>query len=75
MRKISVVLLVVALLLIGLGFYRGWIALSNPGTGDGSHKVNVNLTLDRDKVQDDAQAVQEKASELIGQEPQPPEHP
>ena len=67
MKKLFVVLTVFALLVIGLGFYRGWFGLSSPSSDVGSNKVNINLTLDPDQVKADAETVKEKAAELTGQ--------
>jgi hypothetical protein len=66
MKKLFAVLIVVAILVIGVGFYRGWFALSSPDSDKGSNKVNVNLTMDRDKMNADAKTVKAKAAELTG---------
>ena len=50
--------------MIGVGFYRGWFALSKSDDDAGKNKVNVNLTVDGDKMQEDAEAVKKKAAEL-----------
>jgi hypothetical protein len=63
MKRMFVVLFVVAALVIGAGFYRGWFALSSPADNQ-SNKVNVNLTVDGEKVQEDADAVKQKTAEL-----------
>ncbi|HZL88880.1 MAG TPA: hypothetical protein VFB96_10945 [Pirellulaceae bacterium] len=63
MKKLLAVLIVLVLLVIGVGFYRGWFALSSPDADKGN-KVNVNLTVDGDKMQEDAEAVKKKAAEL-----------
>lgn len=60
-------LIVLVLLVVGVGFYRGWFALSGSNADKGSNKVNVNLTMDRDKFEEDAQTVKDKAVELTGQ--------
>jgi hypothetical protein len=65
-KKLFTVVIVLALLVIGVGFYRGWFALSSSSADQGSNKVNVNLTVDRDKMQEDAKAVQNKTAELTG---------
>ena len=65
-KKLFAVVIVLALLVIGVGFYRGWFALSSSSADQGSNKVNVNLTVDRDKIQEDAEAVQNKTAELTG---------
>ena len=61
------VLVVLALCVVGFGFYRGWFALSSPSSGTGSNQVNVNLTVDPDKVKADAESVKQKTTELTGQ--------
>ena len=59
MRKLCSLLVVLAIVVVGVGFYRGWFALSSPTTDTGSHKVNINLTVDPDKVKADVEAVRE----------------
>jgi hypothetical protein len=62
-RMLSV-LLVLIVCVVGFGFYSGWFALSRTSPDAGSHKVNINLTVDPDKVRADANAVKKKTSEL-----------
>jgi hypothetical protein len=64
MKKLLAVLIVLVLLVIGVGFYRGWFSLSSPDADKGSNKVNINLTVDPDKLKADAEAVKKKTSEL-----------
>ena len=64
MKKLIAVLIVLVLLFVGVGFYRGWFALSKSIPDAGDNKVNVNLTVDGDKMQEDAEAVKKKAAEL-----------
>ena len=52
---------------IGLGFYRGWFAVSG-GHQPESNKVDVKLSVDTDKVKADAQTVKEKR---LSYEPDP----
>ena len=66
MKKLSIVLFVIVLLVVGVGFYRGWFALSSGSPDAGSNKVDVNLTMDRDKIKEDAETVKKKATELTG---------
>ena len=65
MKKLSAVLIVLVLLVVGVGFYRGWFTLSSPAA-PGSDKVNVNLTMDKGKIKEDAESVKNKATELTG---------
>lgn len=64
MNKVLAVLFVLVLCMVGIGFYRGWFAVSNPSPPAGSNDVNVNLTTDPDKMKEDAEAVKDKAGEL-----------
>jgi len=68
MRKTSLfnVVFVLALLLIGVGFYRGWFTLSSHRDGVGGNQVDVNLKVDPDKAKADAEAVKAKARDLAG---------
>ena len=66
MKNLATVLIVVALLVVGLGFYRGWFALSRPAADAGSNKININLATDPDKMEQDAQTVRDEAIELTG---------
>lgn len=60
------VLVVLVLCVVGFGFYRGWFALSSQGLSTESNKVNINLSMDGDKVKEDAETVKEKTAELTG---------
>jgi hypothetical protein len=64
MKRLFVVVVVLALVVVGWGFYRGWFALSRSDGDKGDNKVNVNLTVDGDKMQDDAEAVKKRTTEL-----------
>jgi len=57
---------VLAICVVGFGFYRGWFALSSPSPAAGSNDVNVNLATDTDKMKADAETVKDKAAELTG---------
>jgi hypothetical protein len=60
----KMVLFVLLLCLVGLGFWRGWLALSSHG-GDGeSNKVDINLTVDPDKAKADVEKAKDKTTEL-----------
>ena len=66
MKTLRAVLIVIAILVVGLGFYRGWFALSRPAPEAGSSTVNINLATDPDKMKQDAELVKDKATELTG---------
>jgi hypothetical protein len=65
-NKLLLVVLVLVICVVGFGFYRGWFALSSSNVDKGSNKVNVNLTMDGNKMQEDAATVQSKTAELTG---------
>ncbi len=75
MKRFIAVVVLVVLLLIGVGFYRGWFAVSSSEAGKASNKVNVNLTVDRDKIEEDAEAVKNKTTELTGKITNPTSDP
>ena len=52
MKKFCKLLAVVVILLIGIGFYRGWFAFSG-GRESESQKVDVKLTVDTAKLKAD----------------------
>jgi hypothetical protein len=66
MNRLFAVLIVLVLLAVGFGFYRGWFALTSRSPDVGGNKVNINLTVDGDKMQEDARVVQDKTVELSG---------
>lgn len=65
MKKVLLLLSVVVVLVVGVGFYRGWFALSSQSRDTESNKVDMNLTLDRGKVKDDVEEVKDKTTELV----------
>jgi len=67
MKRLYAVVIVLALIVVGVGFYRGWFALSSSTADQGSNKVNVNLTVDPDKMKEDAEAVKGRTAALTGQ--------
>ncbi|HEY3242430.1 MAG TPA: hypothetical protein VGM03_03680 [Phycisphaerae bacterium] len=58
--KIVSVLLVLALCVVGFGFYRGWFALSGPNRDTQTNKININLAVDPDQMKQDAAQVKDK---------------
>ena len=66
MKRFRSLLIVLAIGVAGIGYYRGWFTVSGSREAV-SHKVDVNLTVDPDKVKADAQTVKDKASELTGE--------
>ena len=42
------------LILVGIGLYRGWFSFSSPTEDPASHKVNISVSVDTNKVESDA---------------------
>ena len=66
MKRFLAIAIVLAILVAGLGFYRGWFTLSSSGSNAESSEVNINLAVDSGKMRDDAQSVKNKTTELTG---------
>ena len=64
MRTLMKVLVVLAICVAALGFYRGWFSVSSRGRDAESNQVNVSLTVDPDKMKEDAEKVEDKTAEL-----------
>lgn len=64
MRKFLGRLVILALIVVGVGFYRGWFDVS---VNDQPDQTNVELTIDKKRIKQDAEVVSEKARELVGQ--------
>lgn len=66
MKRLFPALIVMVLLVVGVGFYRGWFVISSTQSGSQNDKTNVNLTVDQGKMQQDADAVKDSASGRTG---------
>jgi hypothetical protein len=65
MKRLNLSLIVLAMVVVGVGFYQGWFALSSSRQAE-SQKVDVHLTVDPEKVKEDAEKVKDKTKELTG---------
>ncbi len=66
MKRLSAVLVAMTILVLGLGFYRGWFAFSRSVPDMGSNKVSITLDADPDKMKQDAKIVSARAKQLTG---------
>ncbi len=66
MKKLIGILFLLLICVVGIGFYREWFSVSTHSDESESHKIDVNLSVDTDKVKADAETVKEKAAELTG---------
>jgi hypothetical protein len=55
------VLVLLAAVFVGVGFYQGWFHVATAGT-DGN--PGATITVDQDKIKADAEAAKEKAKDL-----------
>ena len=67
MNRFLLVLMVLVLCVVGIGFYSGWWTVTSSSPDADSNQVDINLSVDPDKVRTDAEAVQDKATELTDQ--------
>ncbi len=58
MKRLLVILAVLVVVSVSLGFYRGWFTMSTDTALD-NNKVEVNLTVDPDKAQEDAEELRD----------------
>jgi hypothetical protein len=65
MKKLSA-LFAITILVVGLGFYRGWFAFSRSAPESGNNKVSITLDADPDKMKEDAKIVTARAKQLTG---------
>ena len=72
MRQSSITIVLVLLgCVVAIGFYRGWFAISSRSPDAGRNKVNINLTVDQEKMQQDAAMLKEQAAQLSGKVTEP----
>jgi hypothetical protein len=57
------VLVLLAVCVIGLGFYLGWFGISTAKETTG--KTGVNVTIDQDKIKADAEKARQKAKDVL----------
>jgi hypothetical protein len=62
MSRILGLLVIVALVVGAIGYYRGWLATE---TSRDDQKTNINLSVDREKMQQDVDALKRKAGSIV----------
>jgi len=73
-RKAFYVLLVLIVVAIGVGFYRGWFSISMTRDSE-MGRSEVHLGVDDGKMHSDAQLVKEKISGAVDRGKEKPETP
>jgi hypothetical protein len=57
MRKLIIALVVIVVGVAALGYYEGWFQAS---TRQSDHKADLRVTIDKDKIRDDAERAKEE---------------
>jgi len=72
MLRLAMTLLICILI---VGFYLGWFTFSRPSPDPQSNKVNINVSVDENKVRSDLQRVEQNVAKRIQDvnQPQPPQ--
>ena len=70
MRKLLGTLTILVLIIVGFGFYRGWFGFA---ADDQPGQTNVEITVDKEKIRQDAKAASQKAHELAERSKSPDE--
>ena len=71
MNRFLAVLFVLVICLGGVGLYRGWFSTE---TNTSDHKTNVNLSVDREKIQEDMNSLKKK-TEAVTEKKEPVTQP
>lgn len=59
---------VLVLCLGGIGLYRGWFSFNNAGHDPQSDRVNINLSVDENKMQADLKTAEERLAQKVAQQ-------
>jgi hypothetical protein len=67
MRLLIKLVFVGAIGLVGIGLWQGWFSFSRTSTPDtDGNRVNVNVSLDRDKMKSDVKKAKQIVKEEVG---------
>jgi hypothetical protein len=66
MKRLMPAIIVIAILLISVGLYRRWFVVSGTSGETGDQKMNVNVSVDKEKMHEDVEAVKNEASKVTG---------
>ena len=53
--------------LVVIGLWRGWFSFSTPNPGPEADKINISVTVDKQKVRSDVTAVEQKVGQRFRQ--------
>ena len=63
MKQLRMWFLLITVMVIGTGFFRGWFVLSSTPGSAVDNKLDIHLTVDPDKVQDDASKIKQSVKD------------
>jgi hypothetical protein len=61
MKGLLTVLVLLAIVICGVGFYRGWFEFS---TGKSEDKTTISVTVDKNKIKEDEEKAKDKMQDL-----------
>lgn len=64
MTKLIGTLVIIAVCIAALGFYRGWFSVTQTDTGPLSEKIELGLTVDPEKARNDVQIVKDEVADI-----------
>ena len=67
MNRLLSFILIILVLGLGVGFFRGWFSMSSNKEAVGD-RLNVNFRVDADKMKQDANTLEEKTKALLSSE-------
>lgn len=67
MRRLISIVLILVVLAVGIGFFRGWFSMETNKVPF-SEKMDVHFQVDKDKMKQDANAIEEKTKNLFKSE-------
>ena len=66
MRSLIKLAIVLLICFVAIGFYRGWFSFSRSSPDAQGDKVNVNMSVDKDKMKSDVKKAKEMVKEEVG---------
>lgn len=61
MRRLMGAIVITLVIVAGVGYYMGWFQFS---TNQSGQKSNIEISVDKQKIREDAEAAKKKAEEL-----------
>jgi hypothetical protein len=68
MFKLLRLLFVVLICVAGIGLYRGWFTVSKGNNEKDPNNVNINLSVDKNKMESDVETAKQRISQKVAEE-------